>query len=67
MSDNKKAQVDAINCGACRQHTRGVIGEKIKRLQREIESLQTLLDNINWDKLTSTQESALWNYFISNR
>ena len=65
MSENSKPYSPTVGGGASRQHTKGVILDKINRLHREIDALQTIHDNLNWDALTDTQESVLWGHFIS--
>ena len=75
MTNQNKNQINgtakpssAANVSGCcgRQHTKLVIKDKIKRLENEIKSLKTILNNIDWDALTNEQETYLWDYFIKN-
>lgn len=65
MSENVKPRIAGQAVLASRQNAKGVIADKIKREQKKVEALQVLLDELDWDNLTSRQEAALWDFFIS--
>ena len=50
--------------GASREHSKGIIEDKIKRLETEILALKTIRDKIRWEDMDLVQEEAIWSYFI---
>lgn len=53
-----------INSQASRQNARGVLKDKIRRKESELNALQALERVIEWGELSEDDEAKLWTYFI---
>lgn len=60
----RKEPVGGIST-ACGRMSAALIKDKIQSREREIASLQLLLDLIPWKELSKTDEEFLWNYFCT--
>jgi len=62
--ENKKEQSATGSSQGCRMNAKAVLQEQAKRMEKELESIETLIYRIPWDKLTADEEQNLWTYFI---
>jgi len=67
MGDNKKGGLPPNNTGCSRMSARSVLLDKIERCKKELRSLQTLEESIQWENLSVKDEELLWHYFSSRR
>lgn len=51
--------------GYNRQSAKNVLRNKIDKIKSDLKSHEVLLDHINWDDLTTSDEEKLWIYFIN--
>ena len=67
MEDNKKGGLPPNATGGSRMGARSVLLDKIERCKKELKSLQTLEESIQWENLSVKNEEFLWHYFSSRR
>jgi hypothetical protein len=57
---------NALFSGSGRMSARAVLTRTILQKSKEIEALEVLRDELDWESLTTRQEEVLWKFFLNN-
>jgi len=67
QDENKKGGLPPNDTGCGRMSAKSVLLHKIERCRKELRSLQTLEESIQWENLSVKEEELLWHYFSMSR